>query len=140
METEIFSQSPISFLYVEDDPVTRNIMEKIFHLKLPGVVLHVAENGRVGLELYKNHAPEIVITDVNMPVMDGIEMAAEIKTLNAEAIIIVISAYSNKEYLLSSIEIGINHYLLKPIDFDKLFATIDKCLTGIARSRTLQNH
>jgi YesN/AraC family two-component response regulator len=139
VKTEIFSQPPISFLYVEDDPVTRNIMEKIFHLKLPGVSLHVAENGRVGLELYKKHAPEIVITDVNMPVMDGIEMAAEIKSVNPGAIIIAISAYSNTEYLLNSIEIGINHYVLKPIDFDKLFATIDKCLASISRSRTQQN-
>ena len=139
MKTGIISQPQISFLYVEDDPVTRNIMEKIFHLKLPGVALPVAENGRVGLELYKKHAPEIVITDVNMPVMDGIEMAAEIKAVNPGAIIIAISAYSNTEYLLNAIEIGINHYVLKPIDFDKLFATIDKCLTGITRSRTLQN-
>ncbi len=139
MENEIFSQPTLSFLYVEDDPVTRNIMEKIFHLKLPGVVLHVAENGRIGLDLFKKHVPEIVITDVNMPVMDGIEMAAEIKAVNPGAIIIAISAYSNTEYLLNSIEIGINHYVLKPIDFDKLFATIDKCLAGISRSRTQQN-
>lgn len=138
METEIFSQPPISFLYVEDDPVTRGIMEKIFRLKLPGVVLHVAENGRIGLELFKKHAPEIVITDVNMPVMDGIEMAAEIKAVNPAAIIIAISAYSNTEYLLNSIEIGISHYVLKPIDFDKLFATIDKCLAGVKRSNALQ--
>jgi YesN/AraC family two-component response regulator len=74
-----------------------------------------------------------------MPVMDGIEMAAEIKAVNPGVIIIVISAYSNTEYLLNSIEIGINHYVLKPINFDKLFATIDKCLSGIGRSRTFQN-
>jgi YesN/AraC family two-component response regulator len=138
VETKIFSQPPISFLYVEDDPVTRGIMEKIFHLKLPGVVLHVAENGRIGLELFKKHAPEIVITDVNMPVMDGIEMAAEIKAVNPAVVIIAISAYSNTEYLLNSIEIGINHYVLKPIDFDKLFAMIDKCRAVIMLSRELQ--
>jgi YesN/AraC family two-component response regulator len=124
----------MSFLYVEDDPVTRNIMEKIFLMKLPDVKLLLAENGKVGLELYKKHAPRIVITDVNMPVMDGIEMAAQIKAINPGAIVIAVSAYNNTEYLLNAIEIGINHYVLKPIDFDKLFATIDKCLLGIAPS------
>ena len=134
METEAFSQSNISFLDVEDDPVTRNIMEKIFLMKLPGVALYLAENGKIGLELYKKHAPRLVITDVNMPVMDGIEMAAQIKAINPSAIIIAVSAYNNTEYLLNAIEIGINHYVLKPIDFDKLFATIDRCLASIATS------
>jgi YesN/AraC family two-component response regulator len=67
-----------------------------------------------------------------MPVMDGIEMASQIKAINPSAIVIVVSAYNNTEYLLNAIEIGINHYVLKPIDFDKLFATIDKCLAGFA--------
>ena len=132
MGNKAFSQSKMSFLYVEDDPLTRNIMEKIFLMKLPGVALHLAENGKIGLELYKKHAPRLVITDVNMPVMDGIEMAAQIKAINPSAIIIAVSAYHNTEYLLNAIEIGINHYVLKPIDFDKLFATIDKCLASIA--------
>lgn len=125
MEAEAISKSRMSFLYVEDDPVTRNIMEKIFLMKLPDVTLILAENGKIGLELYKKHAPRLVITDVNMPVMDGIEMAAQIKAINPGAIIIAVSAYNNTEYLLNAIEIGINHYVLKPIDFDKLFATID---------------
>ncbi len=119
-------------LYVEDDPVTRDIMAKIIRMRLPQVELLLAENGKMGLDLYREHTPEIVITDVSMPVMDGIEMATEIKAANPKSIIIVISAYSNTEYLLDSIEIGINHYVLKPIDFTKFFATIDKCLAGIA--------
>ncbi len=132
METHPAPHIRRTFLYVEDDPVTRDIMEKIMRLKMPDIDLLVAENGQEGLELYRKHTPEIVITDVAMPVMDGIQMAAEIKIVNPRAIIIVISAYSNTDYLLNSIEIGINHYVLKPIDFVKFFATIDKCLAGIA--------
>jgi YesN/AraC family two-component response regulator len=109
-------------------------MEKIFLMKLPDITLHLAENGKIGLELYRKHEPRIVITDVNMPVMDGIEMAAQIKAINPGAIIIAVSAYNNTEYLMNAIEIGINHYVLKPIDFDKLFTTIGKCLTGAATS------
>ncbi len=133
METEPSPRTHTTFLYVEDDPVTRHIMEKIIRMKMPDVDLLVAENGREGLDLYKKHMPEIVITDVAMPVMDGIRMAAEIKAVNPHAIILVISAYSNTEYLLDSIEIGVCHYILKPIDFTKFFVTIDKCLAGISR-------
>jgi YesN/AraC family two-component response regulator len=134
MNTHISPQKRLSLLYVEDDPVTRGIMEKIIRHKLPGIDLLVAENGRTGLELYRQHEPEITVTDVNMPVMTGIEMATQIKVVNPRAIIIIISAYSNTEYLLNSIEIGINHYVLKPIDFDKFFATIDKCINEIGHN------
>ncbi len=126
-----YPNNRVSMLYVEDDPVTRGIMAKIIRMKLPDVDLLVAENGRQGLELYREHTPALVITDVAMPLMDGIEMATEIKAENPKAVIIVISAYSNTEYLLNSIEIGINHYMLKPIDFNKFFAYIDNCLAGI---------
>ncbi len=132
MEAQPSPSTHKTFLYVEDDPVTREIMGKIIRMKMPDVHLLVAENGKVGLEMYKKHMPAIVITDVAMPVMDGIRMATEIKAVDPRAIIIVISAYSNTEYLLDSIELGVCHYILKPIDFSKFFATIDKCLAGIA--------
>ncbi len=117
-----------SLLFVEDDPVIMGIMEKIIRMKFPDVDLILAENGSIGLDLYKAHLPNLVVTDVNMPVMNGIEMAAGIRRINPQATIIVISAYSNREYLLDSIEIGIQHYILKPIEFNKFFALIDKCM------------
>ena len=131
METFSFTQPRIAILYVEDDPVTRNILGKMFPLKFPDIEFHTAGNGKIGLEQYKNLSPDIVITDINMPVMDGIKMAAEIKTLHSDAIIIIISAYSDTNYLLDAIDIGVNHYILKPIDYKKLFATIGKCIAGI---------
>ena len=138
MDTFGYTRPQIAILYVEDDPVTRNLLCKMIPLKFPGVELHTAENGKVGLELYKELAPDIIITDINMPVMDGIKMAAEIKALHAEAIIIIVSAYSDTNYLLNAIEIGINYYLLKPIDYKKLFVTIDKCITGIILENRLK--
>lgn len=138
METFGYTRPRIAILYVEDDPVTRNILCKMIPLKFHGIDFHTAENGKVGLELYKEHAPDIIITDINMPVMDGIKMSAEIKTLRPEAIIIIVSAYSDTNYLLNAIEIGINHFLLKPIDYKKLFVTIDKCIAGIILENRLK--
>jgi len=133
VETTVLPDQKISFLCVEDDHVTRNLLSMMISMKFPGVPIHLAENGKIGLELFKEHAPEIIVTDINMPVMDGITMAAEIKAINPKAVIIVVSAYSNTDYFLNAIEIGINHYILKPIDFNQLFATINKSIAGIAR-------
>jgi YesN/AraC family two-component response regulator len=134
METVVLSEPRISFLCVEDDHVTRTLLSMMISMKFPGAEIHLAENGKIGLELYKEHTPEIIVTDVNMPVMDGITMAAAIKAINPKSVIIVVSAYSNTEYFLNAIEIGINHYILKPIDFNQLFATINKSIAGIASS------
>ncbi len=139
MESFNYAASAITILYVEDDPVARDIASKMIPRKFPGMVLYAAENGKVGLELYKAHQPDIVITDINMPVMNGIQMANEIKAINAEANIIVISAYSDTDYLLSAIDLGINQYVLKPIDQHKLFAAIKKSAARIILERQVSS-
>ena len=83
------------------------------------------------MDLFKEHAPEIVITDINMPVMDGIEMAAEIKSIKADTRFIVMTAYSDKAYFEKFSEIGFSEYLLKPIQLSTLFAAIEKCFDEI---------
>lgn len=123
--------SEISMLFVEDDPVAREILSIMITRKFPAVKLHVAENGKIGLKLFKAQQPDIVITDINMPVMDGIRMASEIKALNPDVPIVVISAHSDTDYLLSAINLGINQYVLKPVDQQKLFAAIAKCVASI---------
>jgi PAS domain S-box-containing protein len=128
----------ISILYAEDDPVTRDLFSRMIPMKFPGVRLHVAENGMNGLALYREHTPEIVITDINMPILDGIGMSAEIKALRPETVIIVVSAYGDTNYLLDAIEIGVNHYVLKPIDHKKLFTALEKSIAGIVQERRLR--
>jgi PAS domain S-box-containing protein len=126
-----YPRSRISILYVEDDPDNRDLFAKMIPMKYPELELLVAENGKTGLELFEAHLPDIVITDINMPVMDGVSMSACIKAIQPDAVIIIVSAYCDANYLLKSIDIGINHYILKPIDYKKLFSTIDKCISGI---------
>jgi PAS domain S-box-containing protein len=130
METFSYSMPRIAILYVEDDTVTRDILAGMIPLKFPDVELYTAENGKTGLDIFKERTPEIVITDINMPVMDGIRMSTEIKALRPETAIIILSAYGDTGYLLDAIEIGVNHYILKPIDYKKLFMTIAKCVNG----------
>jgi YesN/AraC family two-component response regulator len=122
-----------SLLAVEDDPIARDLMGKAICYAFPKLRLLTAENGVAGLELYKEHHPDIVLTDVRMPVMDGIAMATEIKRLDPEAVIAVVSAYCDTAQYLSGAEaIGIHHYIRKPVDFDALFATIRECLGEVS--------
>ncbi|MQK75483.1 response regulator transcription factor, partial [Escherichia coli] len=68
---------------------------------------------------------DLIITDIAMPIMDGLDMAKEIKEIANDVPIVVLSAYSEKERLLRSIDIGIDKYLIKPVDVDELFKVLD---------------
>ena len=78
MEGEYFSK--ITVLYVEDDIEIREELESFFSFRVKE--LFVAENGSEGLELYKKHQPDIVVTDINMPLMNGIEMLKHIRAID----------------------------------------------------------
>jgi len=130
-----YDLSGIALLYVEDEIDARNMVGKMLAMNYPKLKLYTADNGAAGLELYRENEPEIVMTDINMPVMDGIRMSREIKSLNPEASIIAVTAHSDTSYLLNAIEIGIHYYVLKPINYDELFSVIDKILEQIVLKR-----
>ena len=125
----------LSILYVEDDPDARRIASLLVSRKFPDFAILKAENGQVGLELFREHRPEIVITDINMPVMDGIRMAKEIRAIDPNARIIAVTAHSDQSYLRDAESAGITHYLLKPMDRKKLYEVIEACIADIAAQR-----
>ena len=118
----------ITILYAEDEKDLREVTHQI--LKGFTKKQFVAKNGQEGLDLFKEHENEIdlIITDVNMPVLNGLEMVKEIKKINLNIPIIVATAFSNKEYLLEAIDIGIDKYVLKPIDIAKLLQVMSQSL------------
>ena len=118
-----------SILIVDDDAAARDSLCNLMAMTYPDLSIRSADNGQSGLRSFARHSPDIVVTDISMPVMDGITMAAEIRALNADVAIIALTSYSDTGFLLKSIEIGVDHYLLKPLVCDKLFAVIDKNLT-----------
>jgi len=113
-----------SILYVEDEDDIRERLSKFLKRRVSN--LYTAENGAIGLELYKQHKPNIVITDIQMPIMDGLEMSEKIKKINREQIIIVTTAFNEEEIISKAMEIGINEYLFKPISRDSLLKVIEK--------------
>ena len=114
--------SKLNILYVEDDAAllqeTRTILEKIF------MNVDVARNGVEGLFKFTEKHYDLVITDIEMPELNGLEMSTKIKEVAPQVPIIVISAYSNSSYLIEAINIGINYYVLKPILLPQLLSTL----------------
>lgn len=113
----------LTVLFVEDEKELRNALEGAIGDEFAKFV--VARDGDDGLKKFKKYKPDIVITDILMPIRDGLEMAKDIKHISRETPIIVLSAFSEKERLLKAIDVGIDKYLIKPIDPDELMLTIN---------------
>jgi len=107
-----------TLLYVEDNEEAQERMKMI----LQGSVnkFYQAYNGEEGIALYKEKKPDIVLSDINMPIMDGLSMSQIIKDLDREQIIIIISAFDDKDSLLQAINMGVDYFLPKPIDIEVL--------------------
>lgn len=138
MEPVLESEARLSLLYVEDEPETRKLLCGVLTTKFPNLDIYPAENGMAGLELFRERRPDIVLTDIRMPVMDGIRMARQIREENATASIIVISACSETDYLLEAIRMGISRYVLKPVNHKMLFEAVDDCVARISHERQVK--
>ncbi|ABB31020.1 response regulator receiver protein [Geobacter metallireducens RCH3] len=125
----------INILFVEDDRYARELIPLMISNKFPGVAIILADNGESGLELCRANEFDIVITDINMPDMDGIRMAGEIRGLKPDAKIIVMSGYSEKCYFDQLQDIGITDYILKPVDTKLLFLAIGKFIDQVMLKR-----
>jgi DNA-binding response OmpR family regulator len=112
----------LKILYVEDEDKLSLLTEEAIADNF--YKFYTAKNGVEGFELFKKHKPDIVITDIMMPKMNGLEMAEEIKEKNPKTPIIVLSAYSDKEKLLKAIDVSITKYFIKPFDPDELLEYI----------------
>jgi len=118
----------ISILLVEDDQATLKLLAIILTKRFPGVALYSANNGRTGLELFKAHRPDIVITDVNMPEMGGEQMADKIRAIKTDTKFIAVTGNSGKPVLHDSVEkrFEFDYYIAKPVNFKELIAAIEK--------------
>jgi PAS domain S-box-containing protein len=112
----------ISLLYVEDEKILRSVYGRFLTDKIDK--LFVAENGEVGLSLYRQHRPDLVITDIRMPVMNGLEMVKKIKQFDPSSRIIIMSAYGQPQYFMQAIEFGVKGFLLKPVNNTRLYDVI----------------
>ncbi len=130
-------------LYVEDNKEIRENTLDILEIYFPHI--HTAVDGRDGLEKYKAFYArnkvfyDLVITDIQMPYLNGIEMSESILNMYDDQLIIIISAYSEAQYLLELINLGISNFLLKPLVIDRFLQTIYRASQIISNRKIEQN-
>lgn len=112
-----------SILYVEDDEVTRKQIAQF--LKPQCKTLYTALNGQEAFELYEKFSPDIVITDIEMPKLNGLELAKKIRACSLTTQIIIITAYKTPKYLFDAVNLQLVQYLLKPINLDGITRVLD---------------
>ncbi|MBN1339148.1 MAG: response regulator [Bacteroidales bacterium] len=112
------SKLNISVLYVEDENILRIIYVRV--LEKAVARLFVAENGKEGLEIYERERPDLIITDIMMPVMNGLDMIKRIRNMDEQARFVIMTAYSETDYFMDAIRIGVNSFLIKPVEVQKL--------------------
>ena len=119
----------LTLLYVEDNLGIQKLATKVFEKFFTNIIL--ANNGEEGLRLFKEHNPDIIVTDIQMPGLDGLEMLKQIRELNLDTKVIITSAYDDKEKLFSAIDVGVSQYLKKPIAVDTLVSSLLKIAKDI---------
>lgn len=103
-------------LIVDDEPIIRKGIIKLVDMsELLIDEVFEAENGEMALEIVKDRSPDIVLTDINMPPPDGLELAKSIKKINKKTRVVLITGYDYFDYALSAIKAGVDDYLLKPV-------------------------
>lgn len=126
----------ITVLYIEDDLSISE--EVVFFLTKKVKTVHVAYDGKEGLSLFRKFKPDIIVTDIEMPELNGLEMIKLIKGENKITPIIVTSAFSETNKLIKAIELGVDSYLIKPMNLKVLFEKIESLTKTVFLEKELE--
>lgn len=122
-------------LYVEDD---EGIRAEVAHFLERRVArLLTAADGEEGLRAFESERPDIVLTDIQMPVMDGLSMAGQIRATRADVAIVLITVFEDTDHFQQAIELGVDGYVLKPVRLDQLLETLHRCVDRLISAREL---
>ena len=128
----------LRLLYVEDDDNLREETSKLFsHLFNK---IEIAEDGEIGLAKYKAGNFDLIISDINMPNMNGVEMVKKIREINPDEPIIITSAHDEASYLLPLIDAGIDKYILKPINMQSMMSVLATVCKNIKNARLVEEY
>ncbi len=124
---EVMKKSlPLKLLFVEDNEGSRESILEIFEDIFGEVIIGV--DGQDGLEKFKQNDIDIVITDISMPILNGIEMTKKIKSINSDIPVILLSAHNESGYTIEDIDISIDGFIHKPIKMDNLLKILDRVI------------
>lgn len=120
-------------LVIDDEKfITKNLQQ---HLEKEGCDVFTAESGEEGLEIFKSDAPDIVLLDLNMPGIGGIETLKTVKKLNSDTVVIIITAHGDIETAVSAIKLGAYDFMEKPFDLSRISVLINKAMETVHLKR-----
>lgn len=123
----------IKAMLVDDEMLSVKMLEKLINWKQYGIdIVAEASDGLEAVEQFKKHQPNIVITDIRMPNLSGIEFIKKIREIDSEAEFILISAYAEFGYIKDAMRLGCSNYILKPIDELELEKTLQTVVSKIS--------
>jgi C4-dicarboxylate-specific signal transduction histidine kinase len=128
----------LSVLHVEDEKQLRGVIASLFSKWFKN--FYSAQDGQEGLELYQEHRDKIdlIITDIHMPRMDGLEMCQAIRQSGSDIPIIITTAFNDNEYLHRAIEVGVSSFAVKPINMQNLIDLIQKDTKSIILQQKIE--
>ena len=123
--------SDYSILYVEDDKDIQKLFGNVLHKLFSDVT--IASDGEEGLDLFKQDINkfDFIVSDIQMPQMDGLDMIEEIKKIRADIPCILTTAHGEFDYFMRANELGIFRYIQKPLDIDELLEAINDFQCGL---------
>ena len=113
---------------VEDEIAIREGLKEMISANTSHTVIGTCKDGMEGIAFIKEHRPDLVITDIRMPKLTGLEMIEKVSMSGIKVHFIVVSGYRYFEYAQRALKYGVKDYLLKPIDHDKLMDAITKVI------------
>lgn len=128
----------LSVLYAEDEELSREEVVEILSLIFPKVI--TAFNGREALNYLKENRVDIIITDMKMPFMDGLELIENIRQKDSNIPIIIISGHSEIDFFLKAIKFGVDGYILKPLDLESFMVVLNKVIEKIELKKENENY
>ena len=126
MEMESRTES-VKILIIDDLEFMRSAIKEILTAKTHYDIVE-AENGLIGVDKYKTYKPDVVLLDITMPVMDGIQALSEIKKYSPKAKVVMCSAMGQEEYIIKAIQLGAMDFIVKPFRPERITSAIQKVL------------
>ncbi|CAM4218056.1 two-component system response regulator YesN [Paenibacillus endophyticus] len=121
-------------IIIDDEPIIRQgIVHKMKRTGLPVTIVGEASDGIAGLELVRSVRPQVVITDIQMPGMNGLAFIREVKEIWPETEFIVVSGYDDFDYAKQAMRYGVKHYLLKPLEDDQLHESLSEIMERVEK-------
>ncbi|OCL86539.1 response regulator transcription factor [Arcobacter porcinus] len=128
-EENIEKLKNLTILYVEDEEgIRKNIADSLgYYVKK----VIEASNGEEAFDLYKREKPDIILSDIHMPILNGIEFVKKVRQEDRNIPIVMITAFTDKKYLLEAVELHMEKYIVKPIELDELLDSLEKCILNL---------